>query len=166
MLPVPTRAELAVFTGRLFNTFPVYADQALAQATLMLSIVTKLTAYPDDPDLTQLAKYAILEMADRLILEQPYQSIKSGPFQTETIGSYSYSKVTPTSRNASQGIKTGLFWWDLAIDELSVPGSSDIGHGSIAVEFDGLTQLDDGSYVLRNVAEDEESPTPPYIRIS
>src|SRR3954470_21512168 len=116
MLSAPTRIELAVFTGRSVNTYPPFADEALAQAALLFSIVTKLTAYPADPDLLKLAKYAIMEMADRLILEQPYASIKSGPFQTETIGSYSYSKVTQTSRTAQQGLKTGLFWWDVAID--------------------------------------------------
>lgn len=167
MLSAPTRFELSVFTGRPTNTYGAFADEALAQAALLFSIVTKLTAYPVDPDLLKLAKYAIMEMADRLILEQPYASIKSGPFQTETIGSYSYSKATSTSRTAQQGLKTGLFWWDLALDELALPGSSVMGHGSIAVDHLGLIDNGDGTFTVADVTEaDDNGPTPPYTRIS
>lgn len=167
MLSAPTRIELAVFTGRTAQSFPAFADEALAQAALLFSIVTKRRDYPEDADQLKLAKFAILEMADRLILEQPYASIKSGPFQTETMGSYSYSKATQTSRTAQQGIKTGLFWWDVAIDELSLPGSSVLSHGSVAVEHDGLVQDIHGNYLVRDVTEmDDDGPSPPYIRIS
>lgn len=164
MLPAPSIADLADFTGRPVATFGAFATSALAQATLMFSIVTKLKAYPEDPDLEQLAVYAIVEMADRLLLEQPYTSIKAGPFQTETIGSYSYSKSTTTTRTVEQGLKTGLFWWDVAVDELSVPGSAISNHGSIFVEWEGLQLQDDGTYTLVGPADGENDP--PYIRIS
>lgn len=165
MLPVPTTADLVVFSGRPAATYGTFADQALEQATLMFSIVTKLTAYPDDPDLAKLARFAILELADRLFLEQPYAEYIAKPFQTETIMSYSYSRTTPTASKVSQGIKTGLFWWDLAIDELQVAGQSVLAHGSIQVLPDGLHLNDDGSYVVRNAAEDDDG-YPPYVRIS
>lgn len=148
MLPVPSVAELAEFTGRPVATFGAFTASALAQATLMFSVVTKLKAFPEDPDQLQLALYAILEMADRLLLEQPYQSIKAGPFQSETIGSYTYSKSSTITRTVEQGLKTGLFWWDIAVDELSLPGSSLGAHGSIAVELPGLELQDDGTYRL------------------
>ena len=166
MLPAPTQSDLETFTGRPAATFGTFADQALAQATLMLTLVTGLTALPDDPDLAQLAKNAIMELADRLLLEQPFQSIKAGPFQTETIGSYSYSRVTPTATKVQQGIKTGLLWWDLAVDLLSQPGSTVIANGSIDEIPDGLVRNEvTGLWNIKNPA-DEDNGGMPYVRIS
>jgi len=131
MLPAPTLAELALFTGRDESTFPAYATQALAQATLLFSIVTKLDEYPEDPDGRQLAINAILEMADRMQLEQPYAASKASPFQSETIGSYSYSKGSAFTK-AREGAATGLFWWDLALDELSLADRAQVSSSSVA----------------------------------
>lgn len=164
MLAVPTVAELVTFTGRPEATFGTFVAQALAQATLMFSIVTKLTDYPADPDLVQLAVNAILEMADRLLLEQPYAAIKSGPFQTETIGSYSYSRMTATATKIQSGGKSGLFWWDLAVDELSVAGASLVSSFSIQSDIPGLLADVDGGMHLVNPAYGVDRP--PYIRIS
>lgn len=148
MLPVPTRAELVTFTGRPASSFTAFADEALAQATLMFTFVTHLSEMPDDPDKAQLARYAILEMADRILLEQPWATYKNNPFQSETIGSWSYSKSTATVRMVQQGMRTGLFWWDLAVDELKEPGTSVAGHGSILIETAGLRQLEDGTFFI------------------
>lgn len=167
MLPVPTLDDLSTFTGRPVGAIGAFAPQALAQATLMFSILTKLTGYPDDPDLTQLAKNAIMEMADRLLLEQPYQAIKAGPFQSESIGSYSYSRGTQTAVKAQQGLKTGLFWWDTALDELTMPGQSVLAHGSIQVTPEGLKHdLATGTWFVMNAADEDRRDGPPYIRIS
>ncbi len=167
MLPVPTIDELSAFSGRPAAAYGTFSSMALEQATLMLSLVTKLTDYPDDPDLAKLARFAILELADRLFLEQPFAEYIARPFQTETIMSYSYSRTTPTASKVQQGIKTGLFWWDLAIDELSLPGSSVLAHGSVGPIPDGLV-LDQriGEYVIRNAAENDENGGMPYVRIS
>lgn len=167
MLPVPTQINLETFTGRPAASFGGFADQALAQATLILSIVTKLDALPTDPDLAQLANNAIMELADRILLEQPYQAVKAGPFQSETVGSYSYSRITPTLSKVQQGIKTGLLWWDLAIDELSVPGSSVLSHGGIDEIPDGLVRSqENGMWVFVNPADDQGNGGQPYVRIS
>lgn len=166
MLTVPTTDELATFTGRPVGSFTGFATQALLQATLMFTVLTKLTDYPDDPDMAQLAKNAIMEMADRLQLEQPFQSIAAGPFQSETIGSYSYSRITATSTKASQGLKTGLFWWDLAISELSIASQNVAEHGSIHVLPDGIHVRADGSFEVMNAAQTENAGLPSYIRIS
>lgn len=166
MLPVPTVDELAAFTGRPVNTFPAFASMALTEATLMFQTLTKLPAYPDDPDLAQLARFAIVEMADRIIGEQPYSTIKSSPFQTETIGSYSYSKVTPTTKTVQQGSRSGLFWWDIAVDELTVLSQTLTAHGSVEVFPDGLCKKPDGTWFVQNEAEREGPDRPPYIRIS
>lgn len=167
MLPVPTLDDLATFSGRGVQTFSGFAPQALAQATLMFSVVTGLPSLPDDPDLAQLANNAIMEMADRLLLEQPYQAIQSGPFQSETIGSYTYSKVTATAVKVQNGVKTGLFWWDIAFDRLAVPGTSALSHGSVRVWPQGLAWCGDG-WVMVDPVDGDGRPgdAPPYVRIS
>ncbi len=166
MLPVPSVNDLSNFTGRPVGSYPAFAGSALAQATLLFQTLTKLSAYPDDADQKQLAVNAIVEMADRIVLEQPYATVKSSPFQSESIGSYSYSKATATSKTAQQGSRTGLFWWDLAIDELTVPGGTVLAHGSVAVIPDGLHYNDDGTWYVMDEAQSEDPDPPPYIRIS
>ena len=166
MLPVPTVQDLADFTGRPVTAYPAFASSALAQATLLFQTLTHLDSFPTDADKRQLAINAIVEMADRIVLEQPYAQVKSSPFQTETIGSYSYSKSTPSTKTAQQGARTGLFWWDLAIDELMVAGSSVLAHGSVQVYPDGLYQGPEGTWRVLDEAEAEGPDAPPYIRIS
>lgn len=166
MLAVPTVADLSAFTGRPTATYGTFAAAALEQATLMFTVLTKLTAYPDDPDLAKLARYAILELADRLFLEQPFAEFVASPFQSETIMSYTYSRATTTAVKVQNGVKTGLFWWDLAIDELSQPGSSVLAHGSVRVLPDGLVVDGSGMWTVQNAAEAGDSGHPPYIRIS
>lgn len=131
MLPVPTVADLAEFTGRDEDDFGDFAAQALTQATLLLSLVTMRTELPDDADLAQLAVNAILEMADRLYLEQPYAATKAAPYTSEHIGSYSYSKGSLFAQ-AREKKDTGLLWWELALDELSLSDRSLVDYGSIS----------------------------------
>jgi len=98
MLPVPTVAQLAGFTGRPESGYTSFADQALAQAALLFTIVTQRPTLPDDPDTVTLVRNAILEMADRIYLEQPYAAARVSPYQSETIGSYSYAKSSTVVR--------------------------------------------------------------------
>lgn len=163
MLAAPTSADLATFTGRAEATLGAYADQALEQAALMFTIGTKLSDYPTDPDQEKLARFAIMEMADRLLLEQPFAGVKASPYQSETIGSWSYSRATQTAKTVSQGLKTGLFWWDTALAELSQVNQTVSAHGSIKVQTDGLEEYEADSYRIVNQADDE---LPPYARIS
>ncbi len=143
MLPVPTLSYLAQFTGRAEDSFSAFADQALIQATLLFSIVTKREEYPDSEDQEALAINAILEMADRIYLEQPYATYKASPFQSETIASYTYSKGSTVGK-ARDGQPTGLFWWDLAIDELSLASRSVMSSGSVAAFEDAVVANADG----------------------
>ncbi len=148
MLPVPTVSYLASFTGRDEASFGAFADQALIQSTLLFSTLTKLSDYPDDEDKELLAINAILEMADRIYLEQPYATTKASPFQSETIASYSYSKGSVVAR-AKEGLRTGLLFWDLAMDELSAADRSLVGYGSVtAFEGDLYVDTDDNRIVL------------------
>src|SRR5688572_12904547 len=113
--PVPVLADLVDFTGRDADTFTAFAPTALAQAALLFQFATGLTDPPTDPDQAQLADYAVLEMADRLYLEQPHARTAASPFQSETIGSYSYSKGNDMLARIKAGKSLGMRWWDLAL---------------------------------------------------
>lgn len=121
--PVPTLSQLSTFSGRPESTYLAFTDQALAQATLLFSLQTGMTVPPEDENLSSLALNAILQMADSLYLAQPYVPLKAKPFQSETIGSYSYSMGSGQFRESISFLKaqvghyTGLIWWDLAMRE-------------------------------------------------
>jgi hypothetical protein len=135
-LAPPSVAELATFTGRESNTYGNYAVEALAQATLLFYLATDLSDYPDDTDKAKLAKYGILDMADKIYLSQPYKEAMASPYQSESIGSYSYSRMT---NSVKKGDATGVMWFDMAVSKLRT-GSSGIGaSGSIqGMEWDGV----------------------------
>ncbi len=158
MLSAPTTEELAAFTGRDEAGFSAFAAQALAQATLLFSVVTKLTEYPDDTQGDTLARNAILEMADRIYLEQPYAAAKATPYSSETIGSYSYAKGSSAAK-AKEGAPTGLLWWDLAIDELSLAERSTVDSGSVS-NLERQYVYDDGSETRAILGPAETDTTP------
>ncbi len=164
MLPVPTVSFLAQFTGRDIATFTAYADEALLQATLLFSIVTQRTEFPDDEDLESLGVRAILEMADRIYLEQPYAGDRATPFASETIGSYSYAKYASAAARARDGIPTGLLWWDIAVDELSLAERSIVASGSVSnfERADVWTDTSGTRYVVGPGDADTET-TPLYV---
>jgi len=137
-LTPPTVADLATFTGRASNTFGDFASEALTQATLLFYLATEIDEYPTDPNLFNLAKYGILDMADSLYLSQPYKESTSSPFQSETIGSYSYTRLT---KSVKKGNDTGVTWFDLAVSKLRAGGSAIGSSGSIeGMEWDGLEE--------------------------
>lgn len=115
---VYTKASLATFSGRPVESYTDYADQALLQSLLLFKIGTCL-ASPDDLDDTQkqLVDMAILSMADAIFLNQEHQAAVASPFNSESIGSYSYSK---TARAVSVGKPTGIMWFDLGVSELGI----------------------------------------------
>lgn len=165
MLPVPTVNDLVAFTGQSEDSFTSYAQEALAQATLLFGVKTKRTDLPDDPDLAQLAINGILQMAERIIYEQPYAQLTASPLQSETIGSYSYSKLSQLN-SGRFGVKsladTGLFWWDLAVEELTLDERSLVMSGSVEVmEMDLYRSPEDGTLFLRGPA-DYLPPDLPY----
>jgi hypothetical protein len=166
VLFAPGVDDLAEFTGRPIDSFGPFADTALAQATLLFQVVTSLTEFPTDEIGAQLATNAILEMAYRFILEQPYAITAASPFQSETIGSYSYSK-SGTARLALLGKGTGLLWWDLAMDRLTRPGESGVGYGSISAFRDHLVTDGTGQVYIVDPTEAPDTSTdlPPYVRI-
>ena len=129
--PVLTLNDVADFTGRPVAAYPqTYTATALKQARMLFRMATCLKTFPDDEFEAELAKYAILSMAEALVLAQPYQAALANPFQSESIGSYSYSKIAGV---VASGVPTGLSWFDSAVQRLGVcdlSGTGVIGGGS------------------------------------
>ncbi len=141
-LASPTVAELATFSGRATNTFTSYAVEALAQATLLFYLATDLDDYPTDANLAKLAKNGIMDMADKIYLGQPHKQAAASPYQSETIGSYSYSKA---AASVKKGDATGVMWFDLAVNKLKEGATSIGSSGSIeGMEWEGIETSADG----------------------
>lgn len=115
--PTFTATDLAGFSGRPEASYSAYAASAIAQATLLFRLATGLTDWPTDADAVQLATFAIEAMADTFVLSQPFQAAVVAPFQSETIGGYSYSKAM---RQLLAGQPTGVMWFDLAVQRLGI----------------------------------------------
>lgn len=130
MIPVPTVAQLAEFSGRPETSYTSYATSALIQASIIFVTVTEIN-YGNNSDFAALnsddqllATQAILAYADWIYLRQPYQQMIANPAMSESIGGYSYSKPPPVQvRNVQAqelGIgSTGVELWDTAIQYLS-----------------------------------------------
>lgn len=110
--------DMAEFTGRPEMTFPEHVDEALLQAVFFIKARTKIYEWPDDPELQQAFKYAILDLANQMYLERQYDRIKANPLASETIGSYSYSKSTAATAALFTARPTGLLWLDLLLEML------------------------------------------------
>ena len=115
--PTYTGADVAEATGNDEAEYTSWIGEAIKQATLLFKRGTCLAAFPDDPDDALTARYGILYMADAIFAAQPWQKVLRNPFSSETIGSYSYSKVQGVIAN---GLPTGVDWFDIAIGSLSV----------------------------------------------
>jgi hypothetical protein len=130
VIPVPSVAALADFSGRPETSYTSYATSALIQAAVVFTTVTELnwgnnTDFPSlNPDDQMLCQLAITAYADWLYLRQPYQQMIASPAMSETIGSYTYSKPPPIQvRNVQAqelGVgSTGVELWDTAVQYLS-----------------------------------------------
>lgn len=156
-LSAPSLNALADFTGTDEDTFGEFAETALAQATILLELATGLTEYPEAGTVEwDLANNGILEMANALYLGQPFQNVRATPFQSETIGSYSYSKA---SGQVAAGLPTGLVWFDMAAQRLGGDGYSVIDPVSVSV-FENDNILIDAEGNQKLVLPEENLPWP------
>lgn len=138
--PEYTVNDLANFSGRpalaYMNT--AYVPTAIGQAVLLFKIATCLADIPQDGIKPELAKNAILQMADSIYQAQIYQDALNNPFSSESIGSYSYNKV---AKAVTAGEKTGIMWFDLAVEQMGVCEDLDnipFSGGIEIFESDGL----------------------------
>lgn len=160
--PTYTRQQLADFTGRPAASFPMafVSNSAIPQAVLLFKIGTCLASLDDlNEEQKQLADFAILSMADAIHLSAPYQTALASPFNSETIGSYSYSK---TAKAVQVGLETGVMWFDLAIDQLSTCDETNgmFSQGGIEV-FE-----DDGSFTQGHISRNVRLTAPHDVELS
>lgn len=159
MFPVPTLGELAVWSGRAETSYTGYADSALLQATLIFTFVTELGA--DDwnglsADEQVLANHGIMSYADYIYLRQPYQQILASPMESETVGSYTYSKPFPVEARNVQAMElslglmaTGIVEWDLAVQMLARrQKTAGVFYGQIQV-FENIRERSDAVLYVR-----------------
>ena len=123
-----TAALLADFSGRPEASYTSYVtNSAVPQALLLFKIGTCLASPDDLNDVEkELVDMAIVAMADSIYLAQPFMAIAASPFNSETIGSDSYSKV---AKAVAAGTPTGVMWFDLAVSQVSV--CSELSGGDI-----------------------------------
>lgn len=140
-IPALTPQDLADFSGRSVDSYTNYSEQAIIQATLLFKIGTCLVALGDDETEAQLAKMAIAAFADHVYLARAYAKAAASPFSSESLGSYSYSK---SASQVAKGEKTGVFWFDLAVEKLGRCHDNDD-----VPEFGGIEVFEhDGTFVV------------------
>lgn len=163
----PTLEDLVGFTGLAEETYDdveEYVDEVLQQAVDALRLATGLSAWPDNPGEDdglryRVARYAVMELGEAFLNSRPYRSAAVSPFQSETIGSYSYSKVSAAVR---AGVPTGLVWFDQARDLFAGDGADAIVSVSTHVFETGTFKVldEDGDTQLLGPADVEVSRDP------
>jgi hypothetical protein len=163
--PTYTVSDLVGFSGRALDSYQNldYVAEALVQSQLLFKLSTCLSDFPVDPDDASLARYAILSLAEQMVLDQRYAEVVASPFASESIGSYTYSKNTMRTK-VLQGLPTGVTWFDLAVERLGVcENSGAVYTGSVQVFTEDLhlTKASDGE--VRVVGpRDEDSLDAPF----
>lgn len=148
--PMITVDDLSDFTGRpaeSFNSvFVMYS--AIPQAVLLFKMATCIEDFEQlSEDNQNLVKFAIMAMVDDIALKAPFQAALASPFNSESIGSYSYSKSAAAA--IKNGTETGVFWFDMAVRKLSVCDSLSVGGGGVGgnIQRGGIEMFEyDGTF--------------------
>lgn len=149
--PLPSLSDLASYSGRAENSYGLFVDEAIKQATLLFVIASGLEDAPANVNDAQLATYGILAMADSIYLAQPSAEAAASPFQSESIGSYSYAKANRS--RILRGEKTGIDWFDLAVGRLRSDAELGIAYSQVDVSFGNLYRDSSGNLVVLGPAE-------------
>lgn len=122
-LTVPEMSDLVTFSGTQiagqYYTDTAYVATALQQATDLLTLVTDIEADPPETpvEIWRMTRNAILEMAEAIVIKQPYRAVVLNPFQSETIGTYTYSKLAKVAAHDSEVVGgQHMRWWAQAIE--------------------------------------------------
>jgi hypothetical protein len=150
-IPAPTKftgltvTDLAAFSGRPEAGYTDFAATAIEQAVTLFQLATCLDDWPSDPDQQRLAMYGVLDMADKLTIAQPYALTTGTPFQSESIGSYSYSKgrsFGQVQKTVELGLPTGAYWFDIAVQRLGVCELGGLNGGGVDSGSIGVFERD------------------------
>lgn len=132
----PGTDELAEFMAVDESGLDPRAESMLLQSTDLMAMATGLEVYPDGR-CGRMMRNGILDMAWSLLVGLANRTEQFSPFNSERIGSYSYSKAAAA---VLQGDATGVPLFDMAV--ACVAGSAG-GVVSISSEMvfnaDGLT---------------------------
>jgi hypothetical protein len=155
--PVPQVSDLAAFSGRPESTYTPYANAALLQATIRFTFLTEVTNPAQftgynaltAEDQQVLALNGICALADSIYLGFPYQGVVASPLNSETTGTWTYTKTATTGAGGSADrlqagamelsiASTGIPMFDMAVQLLALRTiTSGVFHG-------GMTVFDDG----------------------
>lgn len=152
-LTAPTVEEIAEFSGRAETSYTSFINSAITQAVLMFRYSTCLTDMPEDSYDYQLALNGIMAMADSIYLSQPYDAINASPIVSQTIGSTSFTRATygKFMERIKAGQDTGVFWFDLAVQNLGVCETDAVTSHSWSLferELDRVVDTEGTGYVL------------------
>lgn len=134
-----TVEDLAEFTGRDVSEYSDFTATAIKQALILFKLATCLDDVPTDGPFADLAKFAVLAMASSINTAQVYADELEGPFQSQSIGSYSYSIA---ASKISTGSSLGIPWFDMAVRELGVCHLKNDGYGADIPMFGGIEMYD------------------------
>lgn len=142
-LTVPSEAQLLSHM-RALSYDPELTDawvvDTLQQATDLMAIATNLQSDPADPLMLRVIQTGVMAMAHALLIQQDDKPAIYSPFQTEHMGSYSYTKMTQNVISAvTAGVPTGIPWFDTAVRYyLSTPSDSDSMAGLIGYSSENV----------------------------
>lgn len=122
----PTTAEYEIYVHGDVPDDESWTVLALQQATDLFWLATGLPDFPSDPQLLRIAKNAILEFAQWLLVQDEHKTEIFSPYNSERIGSYSYSKLARAENSIHKNDPLGLFWWDKALSLFANSDTSQI----------------------------------------
>lgn len=158
-LTVPDADELATFMHETFSSEEEeWAEAELQRAADLMAIAINTETNPSDSLGLRLMKDGILDMAAYLFVRSENRSETYTPFQSERIGSYSYSKMMG---QASTGQPTGVELFDAAV--MYLVGLSET-EGDGVVRYDGecvFERKDDGPY-LKDIDDYQTTVLPDF----
>lgn len=157
-LTVPTLQDFADFLTVDVSSLGPADTQALKQAGFLLQVLGGCSDSPTEDPCKSLFDNAIMDMANWMRASLPFVSAVASPFQSETIGSYSYSKAFRNvllSGMSGNRVDTGVMWFDLAVRNCACgEESSAVAYGSTHVfEDDGVYISDAGQRWILGPAE-------------
>ena len=104
-----------------------WAADVLQQATDMMAMAAPLTDDPTDELTLRVVTLGILAMSYALWVRTGDREAMYAPFQSERIGSYSYSKAQ-IAQAAASGLPTGIAEFDIAVQRVRDENSTDWHH--------------------------------------
>lgn len=115
---LPDPEDLDQFTLGASEVFDDDAKfMALQMAGDLLYIATGVTEDPTDEYTLRILGWGLMDMAFKILITRENQTEIYGPYSSETIGSYSYSKQALSA--IQQGLATGVEWFDLLVKLLN-----------------------------------------------